>query len=110
MTVTRVSILTIPPEHLARATARMAEAEGELQGIKELPGLLAFFAGVDSATSQLVNVSFWESEVAAREMSAFQPMLDLAAEFADFGATFIRPIPNFELLWQWGDVAPVRPG
>lgn len=106
MTVTRISILTIPPEHLEHATARMSEAEPELRGILDLPGLLGYFAGVDASTSQLVNVSFWESEEAAQQMSSFRPMLDLGAEFTAFGATFLRPIPNFEVLWRWGDVTP----
>ena len=102
MTVTRVSILTIPPEHLDRAAARMAEAEHELGCIRDLPGLVSYFAGVDRSTSQLVNVSVWETDEDARQMSSFQPMLDLGTEFAGFGATFLRPIPNFEPLWQWG--------
>ena len=106
MTVVRVSILTVPAEHLDRASQRMSEAEDELGGIRQLPGLVGFFAGVDRSTCQLVNVSFWESDEAARQMSTFQPMLDLGAEFAEFGATFLRPIPNFELLWQWGAVTP----
>jgi len=25
--------------------------------------------------------------------------------FAAQGATFLRPIPNFDCLWQWGDIA-----
>jgi hypothetical protein len=106
VTVARTSILTIPPEHLDRAAARMAGAEVELRGIHELPGMIAFFAGVDRSTSQLVNISFWESDDAARQMTTFQPMLDLASEFAGFDATFLRPVPNFELLWQWGDLEP----
>jgi hypothetical protein len=39
-------------------------------------------------------------------MSTFQPMLDLAGTFAKIpGVTFMRPIPNFESLWQWGDAS-----
>lgn len=102
MTVTRVSILTIPPEHLDRASARMTEAQHDLRGIRDLPGLVSYFAGVDRSTSQLVNVSVWETDEAARQMSSFQPMLDLATEFVGYGATFLRPIPNFESLWRWG--------
>jgi hypothetical protein len=31
-------------------------------------------------------------------------MLDLGKRFAAQGATFLRPIPNFDCLWQWGDI------
>jgi hypothetical protein len=37
-------------------------------------------------------------------MSRFQPMLDLGKRFGAKGATFLRPIPNFECLWQWGEI------
>jgi hypothetical protein len=103
MTVVRVSILNIPAEHLDHATTMMTAAESALEGIRELPGLLAYFVGVDRSTSQLSNVSVWDSEEHAKAMSTFQPMLDLAKTFADIpGVTFVRPIPNFDSLWQWG--------
>jgi hypothetical protein len=41
-------------------------------------------------------------------MSTSQPMLDLAARMIPLGATFLRPIPNFEIDWEWLDVAPRR--
>jgi hypothetical protein len=32
--------------------------------------------------------------------------LDLARAFSEIpGVTFVRPIPNFEGLWQWGDTS-----
>jgi hypothetical protein len=42
-------------------------------------------------------------------MSTFDPMLALAERFAAKGATFLRPIPNFEPLWEWGEIgSPAR--
>jgi hypothetical protein len=39
-------------------------------------------------------------------MDTFQPMLDLAKSFMGMpGISFVRPIPNFEVLWSWGDAA-----
>jgi hypothetical protein len=106
MSVVRVSILNIPTEHLEHVEQLMIDAEHELAGIRDLPGLRAYFAGVDRTTSQLSNVSVWDSVEHASAMRTFQPMLDMAAKFAELpGVTFVRPIPNFENLWQWGDAA-----
>lgn len=104
--VVRVSILSVPRERLEEVARLMAEAEADLQGIRRLPGHLAYFAGLDRETAQLSNVSAWRSVEEAKAMLSFQPMLDLAARCAALGCTFLRPIPNFETLWQWGDVAP----
>jgi hypothetical protein len=103
-TVVRVSILTIPNGHIEEAAESMRKAEEELKGIQKLKGLRAYFAGVDRARSQLTNVSVWDSAEDAEQMSSFQPMLDLGKRFAARGATFLRPIPNFECLWQWGEM------
>lgn len=58
----------------------------------------------DRARSQLTNVSVWDSIEHPEQMSRFQPMLDLGNGFVAKGATFLRPIPNFECLWQWGEI------
>jgi hypothetical protein len=102
--VVRVSILTIPEDGIDEAAEAMRRAEHELDGIQKLPGLRAYFAGVDRARSQLTNVSVWDSVEHAEQMSRFQPMLDLGNRFGAKGATFLRPIPNFECLWQWGEI------
>lgn len=99
----RVSILTIPQDRIDEAAVAMRTAEQALKGILGLKGLRGYFAGVDRARSQLTNVSIWDSPEDAEQMSHFQPMLDLGKQFAARGATFLRPIPNFECLWQWGD-------
>jgi len=100
----RVSILTIPAGHIDEAADAMRKAEQDLKGILALKGLRGYFAGVDRTRSQLTNVSVWDSPEDAEQMSSFQPMLDLGKRFAAEGATFLRPIPNFDCLWQWGDI------
>ncbi len=56
--VVRVSILRCRPEQFARLSAMMAEAEVALRpGIEAMPGLLAYYAGADEATSSLTNTS-----------------------------------------------------
>ena len=103
--VVRVSILTIPRDRIDEAAEAMRRAETDLIGIKQLKGLRAYFAGVDRDRSQLTNVSVWDSVEHAEQMSTFQPMLDLGRRFAAEGATFLRPIPNFQCLWEWGDIS-----
>jgi len=103
--VVRVGILTVPRDRIDEAAEAMRRAEAELIGIKQLPGLRAFFAGVDRERAQLTNVSVWDSVEHAEQLSTFQPMLDLGKKFAaEVRATFVRPIPNFECLWQWGEL------
>ncbi|MGA2549154.1 MAG: hypothetical protein ABSF50_03310 [Burkholderiaceae bacterium] len=102
--VVRVSVLTIPRDRIDQATEAMRRAELEVIGIKNLKGLRTFFAGVDRDRSQLTNVSVWDSVEDAEQMSTFQPMLDLAKKFAADGATFLQPIPNFQCLWEWGEI------
>jgi len=103
--VVRVSIFAIPGDRLDRAAEAMRRAEAELVGIKQLPGLRAFFVGVDRERSQLTNVSVWDSLEHAEQLSTFQPMLDLGKRFvAEVDAKFVRPIPNFQCLWQWGEL------
>jgi hypothetical protein len=104
MAVVRTSTLHIPPEKLEALAAVMKSAESGLTGIRRLKGLKAYFAGVDREKSQLVNVSIWETVEDAKQMDTFAPMLALAKQFLAYpGVTFVRPIPNFEVLWQWGD-------
>ena len=103
--VVRVSILTIPPDRIDEAVEAMRKAETDLVGIKKLKGLRTYFAGVDRIRSQLTNVSVWDSVEHAEQMSSFQAMLDLGKSFAAKGATFLRPIPNFQCLWEWGDIS-----
>jgi hypothetical protein len=106
VSIVRVSILNIPTDFLDYAEKLMAEAESDLAEIRNLPGLLAYFAGVDRTTSQLSNVSVWDSVEHAKAMSTFQPMIDLATKLAETpGVTFLRPIPNFENIWHWGDAS-----
>jgi hypothetical protein len=106
MPVVRVSILNIPIDRLDELQAVMAASEADLAGIRELRGLRLYFTGVDIETSQLTNVSVWDTVDDAKQMNSFQPMLDLAARFASVeGVSFVRPIPNFAPLWQWGEAS-----
>jgi len=99
--VVRVSILRCPPERFPEIRQMAVEADRVLRpGIQALAGLIAFYFGADEATSSLTNVSLWSSLEAAKQLDTFQPMLSLAKPFAAKGATFERPIMNYETLWQ----------
>jgi hypothetical protein len=99
--VVRVSILRCPPERFTELRQMAVDADLVLRsGIEAMAGLLAFYFGADEVTSSLTNVSLWTSLEAAKQLDTFQPMLNLAKPFTAKGATFERPIMNYETLWQ----------
>jgi hypothetical protein len=84
----------------------MLEADALLRpGIEAMPGLVAFYVGADEATSSLSNISLWSTLEQARQLDAYQPMLDLGRAFVAKGATFERPIMNYAMLWQISSAA-----
>lgn len=99
----RVSVLRCDVEQFEHFRTMMAEAEALLRpGIEAMPGLLAYYAGADKATSSLTNTSVWASLVDAQQMDGFAPMQALGKRFAAEGARFDRPIMNYATLWQFG--------
>jgi hypothetical protein len=68
--------------------------------IKRLPGLLSYHAGIDKAAGSLVNVSVWDSLASARQMETLAEMGASAREFIAAGATFERPIINYQTVWS----------
>jgi phage-related protein len=99
--VVRVSILRCAPEKFTEFQQMMVEADSVLRpGIEAMSGLINFYAGADEATSSLMQVSIWKTLDDAKQVDAFQPMLDLGKTFAQKGATFERPIMNYLTLWQ----------
>jgi hypothetical protein len=49
--------------------------------------------------SSLSNISVWATPGGARRMNGVQPALELGRVFAELGATFERPIMNYDTLW-----------
>ena len=104
--VVRVSILRCSPEQFAACSKMMADFEAALRpGIEAMPGLVAYYAGADEATSSLHNTSVWDTLEHAKQMDTFQPMLDSAKHFAAQGVAFERPIMNYATLWKIGSAA-----
>lgn len=101
MAIVRVSILRCRPDQFAEFRRMMVESNAELEaGIRQMRGLLHYYAGADEAVSSLTNVSIWRTLADAQQMDGFQPMLDLGKTFAARGATFDRPIMNYASLWE----------
>jgi hypothetical protein len=104
--IVRVSVLRCEPRDFARLRAMMVDAEKVLRpGIEAMPGLLAYYAGADEATSSLTNTSVWQTLEHAKQMERFEPMQELGKRFAAEGARFDRPIMNYATLWDFGPLA-----
>jgi hypothetical protein len=101
MPTVRVSVLRCDPQQFAELKKMMAESITVLEpGIRQMRGLIQFYAGEDEAVNALINVSMWRTLEDARQLDAFQPMLDLGKVFTAKGATFERPIANYASLWE----------
>ncbi len=99
--VIRVSVLRSKPEQFTELKQMMMRSQAVLEpGIRKMRGLVHYYAGADEVVSSLTNVSIWRTLADAKQMDAFQPMLDLVREFSAKGATFERPIMNYANLWE----------
>ena len=101
MPILRVSVLRCQPQHFAELKKMMAESLGALEhGIRQMRGLIHFYAGEDEAVNSLTNVSVWRTLEDAKQLDTYQPMRDLGKAFTDKGATFERPVMNYASLWE----------
>lgn len=71
-----------------------------LPAISALTGCLHYWAGIDSTSNTMVNVSVWETLADAKQMETLAPMLALGREFVERGVVFDRPIHNYVTLWE----------
>lgn len=101
MPVIRVSVFRCQPQQFAELKQMLAESMAVLEpGIRQMPGLIHFYAGEDEAVNAFINVSLWRTLEDAKQLDRFQPMLDLGKVFASKGAMFERPIANYAPLWE----------
>jgi hypothetical protein len=101
MPTVRVSVLRCQPQHFAELKKMMADSMAVLEpGIRQMRGLIHFYAGEDEAVNALINVSVWRTLEEAKQLDTFQPMLDLGKVFVAKGATFERPIANYASQWE----------
>lgn len=67
MGIVRVSVLRCHPQQFAELKQMMAESMAVLEpGIRQMRGLVHFYAGEDQAANPLVNVSVWRTLEDAR--------------------------------------------
>ena len=99
--IVRVSFGWYPPEKEAAVAAILDYAGKPLgEAIKKLPGLIAYYSGIDRERHAMVNVSLWIDLPSAEQMGKLQAMLDQGAELGKLGVTFVRPIPNCTTSWS----------
>lgn len=98
--IVRISRGSFPPEQYETIKARLDAAQTSLvPAIRRLTGCLHYFAGIDRASSSMINVSVWRSLPDAEQMQTLGPMQALAEEFTREGVRFERPIINYQTLW-----------
>jgi gamma-glutamylcyclotransferase (GGCT)/AIG2-like uncharacterized protein YtfP len=95
----RVSRATFDPSRFAEVDAMNTKTSDYLiPAIKQLPGLIHFYAGV-SPEGSAVHVSIWDSEEHAARLDHLKEMTVIArAEAEAAGATF-HPIINYPINW-----------
>jgi hypothetical protein len=98
--VVRLSRGTFDPSRFADVE-RMNRHTGEylMPAIRQLAGLNAYFTGV-SPSGSMINVSFWDTEANADQMSRLQEMVVRARQdFEGLGMSFV-PIVNHPIGWR----------
>ena len=101
MPTIRVSVMRCHPKQFAEFKKMMAESLAVLEpGIRQMGGLIHFYAGEDEAANALAQVSVWRTSEDAKQLDTFEPMLELGKVFTSKGATFERPIMNYVSQWE----------
>lgn len=97
--VVRLSRATFDPSRFADIDAMNTNTSTYLiPAIKQLPGLIHFYAGV-SPEGSAVHISVWESEEHAKQLDHLKEMVVDARGAAEAaGATFTR-IVNYPIRW-----------
>ena len=100
--VIRISRGKFPPDRFEDIAARLRRSGDVLiPSIRQLPGVLDYYAAIDQTSATMVNVSVWDNLSHAQQMSTFGPMLALAQEFQAAGVEFERPIINYDSVWNF---------
>jgi hypothetical protein len=97
--VVRASRATFDPRRFAEVDAMHTKtAEYLVPAVEQLPGLIHFYAGVSSDGSAL-QVSIWDSEEHAAQLSHLKEMVVVArGEMEAVGVTF-TPIVTYPISW-----------
>lgn len=98
--VVRVSRANFDPARFAEVD-RMTEATGKylIPAIRQLPGLLAYFAAT-SPSGSAVHVSVWESEAHAQQLGSLHEMIVVARADGEAAGAQFTPIVNYPINWS----------
>jgi hypothetical protein len=78
---------------------RLREAENALApAIGQLPGLIDYYAGIDSSSASMIRVSVWDTQEHAEAMARLPEVIRLRSEFEDAGVEW-EPINTYQVTW-----------
>lgn len=98
--VVRISQGFFDPSLAESVTDALEQGRVSLEpALHKLPGLLHYYVSIDAASNSMVNVSVWESLVAAKQMESLQEMLAQRDVFVELGVKF-QSIRNYGGLWS----------
>ena len=100
MAVVRISTGRFDPGRTDDVMAALRASEATLRpAISALPGLLAYYVGIDRDTSTITNTSVWQTRSEAMAMNSLQEMRRLRDTFEQIGLAF-EPVANHDILWE----------
>ena len=96
----RVSRGHFESSQTAQVETMLRESEQSLvPAIRQLPGIVSYYAGIDGPSGSMVNVSVWDTLEAAQQMATLKEMADLRVHFEAAGIRF-EPVVNYDIVWQ----------
>jgi hypothetical protein len=97
--VVRASRATFDPRRFAEVDAMNSRtSEYLIPAVKQLPGLIRFYAGV-SPDGSMLQVSVWDSEEHSAQLNHLKEMVVVArGEMEAVGVTF-TPIATYPVTW-----------
>jgi hypothetical protein len=98
--VIRVSRGSFSPVRFAEVEQMTRDTGAYLiPAIKQLPGLIGYYAAVANSGS-IVHVSLWESDESAQQMASLKEMIENARGDAEAVGVSFAPIVNFPIKWN----------
>jgi hypothetical protein len=98
--VVRVSRGSFDPARFAEVDS-MIRSTGDylIPAVRRLPGLVSYYAGT-APSGSVVNVSLWETEAHAQQMSQLKEMTDRAYQASLAAGVNFIPIVNYPIAWR----------
>lgn len=98
--IVRISQGRFELERVAEVERLLAASEEALRApLRELPGLVRYYVGIDRDVGTVTNTSVWDTIEHALAMNELQPMQAQRPILEGEGVVF-EPITNHEVLWS----------